>query len=95
MAQEETAVIPYALNIIGLVYNARGDFTHAETCFLTILKDEASDPEVTARAWRGLGEMYKGQGQDSPAQEAFQKAIELFTQIDMPKEVEKTRASAA
>lgn len=93
MAQEQTVVIPYALNMIGLVDNARKNFAHAEICFRQIIGDETSEPYIIACAWRGLGEMYKLQSKINEAKEPFHKAIELFEQQKNPLEVEKTRAS--
>jgi tetratricopeptide (TPR) repeat protein len=93
IAQEQTVVIPYALNMIGLVDNARKDFAHAETCFRSIIQEETSEPYIVACAWRGLGETYKLQGQTDLAREAFHKAIALFEQQNMQNEVDKTCAS--
>lgn len=93
MAQEQTVVIPYALNVIGLVDNAQKNFVHAETCFRAVIQQETSEPYIIACAWRGLGEMYKLQGQAIMANEAFQKAIAMFEQQNMQNEIDKTRAS--
>jgi tetratricopeptide (TPR) repeat protein len=93
MAQEQTTAIPYALNIIGLVENARKNFARAEDCFRQAIRDEASDAYIIACAWRGLGGVYQAQGQASPAKDAFLTAVGLFEQQQMPNEVERTRAS--
>jgi tetratricopeptide (TPR) repeat protein len=91
MAQEQTAVIPYALYMIGLVDNARKNFAHAETCFRGIIQAETSEPYIIACAWRGLGETYQLNGEPARACQAFYKAIELFEQQNMQAEVNKTR----
>jgi tetratricopeptide (TPR) repeat protein len=92
MAQEQTAVIPYALYIIGLVDNARKNFAHAEICFREIIQTETSEPYIVACAWRGLGEMHRLKGDAAQACQSFYKAIELFEQQSMQAEINKTRA---
>ena len=93
MAQEQTAVIPYALHIIGMVDNAQKNFEHAESCFRAIIQDTASEPYIIACAWSRLGETYKLQGQTNLAQEAFHQAITLFEEQNMQNEVDKILAN--
>jgi tetratricopeptide (TPR) repeat protein len=91
MAQEQTIKIPYALHMLGLVENARQDWTNAERHFNEIIQTESAEPYIVACAWRGLGQTFQLHDKTAQAQEAFQKAIAMFEQQNETIEVKKTR----
>lgn len=95
MAQEQTAVIPYALYIIGLIDNAQRNYVHAETCFHEIIHAETSEPYIIACAWRGLGQTYQYQHQKDKAQQAFCQAIQMFEQQGMHNQANQIRAESS
>lgn len=94
---EDLAARPYALTALGRAYMARSTHADAERFLREAVAaaQEASDRWAEAPALRALALALRGQGKSSEASTAFDTALDIFTDLDLPREIERTRALMA
>lgn len=93
LAQEQNASTPWGLYYLGMVACHKKQLAQAEIYLNEALESarKGQDSTAEAYAWRGLGLAYAAQGKTEQAQTARQKAIDLFTALQLENEVEITR----
>jgi len=79
--------------VLGEVQLAQGQHKDAVDSFerVTGYAELHNHPILEGYAQRSLGKAYRVIGDDEAAQVAFERAIELFEQLNMQNEVEETR----
>jgi tetratricopeptide (TPR) repeat protein len=97
LRQEEPQSHPYALYTLGTVYRRRGDARSAERYYdqSRRIAEANDDTYLLAFAWRALGEVARAQHDAGRAEVAFERAIELFTRLNIPEEARETERLAA
>ena len=97
LGQEDAAVRPYALTVLGRVLLAHRAFDEAERILREAVAaaQAASDRWAEAPAMRALALAQKGQGKSGEATTAFGQALEIFAELDLPRELERTRTRMA
>lgn len=93
LREEEASLRPYALTTLGRVFLARGDSRESERYLREAIAtaQEAQDKWAEAPAWRALAITLRKIGQHPAATEAFQTALNLYEEMKLGKEVERTR----
>ena len=88
---EELDILPDAYRVYGEILTQRGDFDAAQQALQhgLSLAEEYSDPYLCGYIWRALGKLYQTRGETENVNDAFDKAIEAFTEINLPNEVER------
>jgi tetratricopeptide (TPR) repeat protein len=91
---EEDHTLPDALRTLGEVKLAQGDLQDARSLVEAALESARSTQNffLEAYAWRALGRVHLARGAPSAACEALHKAVALFDQLALPKQVDRTRA---
>lgn len=94
LAQEELHSYPYGLYTMGLIMLAREKVADAAVWLEQALKvaERNQDTYLEAYVWRSIGQVENESQQPAAAKDAFQKAIELFTEMGIEAEVSKTAA---
>lgn len=97
LSQEDAAVRPYALTVLGRVSLARRAFDEAERILREAVAtaQDANDRWAEAPAIRALAVAQKEQGDNGEATAAFGRALEIYAELDLPREIERTRALMA
>jgi tetratricopeptide (TPR) repeat protein len=92
LQQEESAMQPYALTVLGQVQCARGQRTESVVTLRTAVDtaQQIQDHFAEAPAWRAMAATYLAQHRDDDAQQAFHRAIELFQELELAHEVNAT-----
>ena len=90
--EEETDTLPDALRVLGEVKLARSEFEEGERYFQEAIRiaTENRDPYLEGYAWRSLMVMHLQQGRSVDAEVIKEKTISIFSEIDLPNEVERT-----
>lgn len=91
---EEDHTLPDALRTLGEVKLAQGHLQDARSLVEAALESARSTQNsfLEAYAWRALGRVHLARGAPSEACEALHKAVDLFDQLALPKQVDRTRA---
>jgi tetratricopeptide (TPR) repeat protein len=89
---EEEDVRPYALTALGWVRQMQGQMGEAERCFHEAVQtaQEIEDRWAEAPAHRALGGLLQAQGKRDEACAAFDLALQIYTALKLPKEIERT-----
>ncbi len=97
LSHEDAAVRPYALTVLGRVSVARLAFDAAERILREAVaaSQDASDRWAEAPALRALALALQGQGRSGDASTAFDQALAIFADLELPREIERTRALMA
>jgi tetratricopeptide (TPR) repeat protein len=92
LQQEENAMQPYALTVLGQVQHARGQLTQgvATLCAAIDAAQHIQDRFAEAPAWRALAAAYLAQQRNEEALQAFDKAINQFQDLGLAHEVNAT-----
>ena len=94
LSQEEVAVQPYAITVMGMVQRARGQAPASQTTLQAAIANaqQIEDRYAEACAWRELGRTLFALADAVEARAAFDAAIRLFEEMGLANEVTKTRA---
>lgn len=94
MEQEESAAMPYALFTLGMVRGKQARYAQAIAALQDAVKSarHTGDRFAEAPAWRGLAQTHLAQGDVAVAESAAAEAIALYVELNLPNEVERTRA---
>jgi tetratricopeptide (TPR) repeat protein len=94
IAQEEISILPDSYRTYGEIFLQRGQLDLAEQMIrqsLTLIEEhDRSNYYLAGYGWRALALVYAAQKNITFAQDAQVKAVEMFTQIKLSNEVEKT-----
>lgn len=93
-AKAEQRHMPDCVRVLGEVQLARQQFVEAEKYLQQSieLSKQNQDRFLEGYAWRAMGQLWMVQSLSKQADQAFQQAIDLFTEIDLLREVKKTKA---
>ncbi|MCB0060944.1 MAG: tetratricopeptide repeat protein [Caldilineaceae bacterium] len=96
--QEEIHVLPDALRTHGEIKLQQGYPEQAERLIQQALElinqMETPDHYLAGYAWRALAQVYLAWGNDEKVRLAQQKAVDCFTAINLPNEIERTERLA-
>jgi len=89
---EEAHSYPYALYTMGLIRRRQGEPAESMEWLERARQtaQENHDPYLEAYVWRALGESRAADGERGAAREAYGKALELFREMGINAEAEKT-----
>ena len=92
MATKEADILPDAYRLSGEILCCKGELSEAEQFARQSIKlaEENGDSYLAGFAWRTLAEIYRAQNQAELMTNAAATAIALFTEINLPNEVDKT-----
>lgn len=91
---EDVSLTPANLKMLARIRLAQGQLEEAEAFGHKSLEAAEQNQNMYIRgyAWRILGQIYLAQGQEKQALAALGKAIAIFEELDLPHEIESTRA---
>lgn len=86
-------ILPDGLRVLGEVKQAQGDLTEAEKLITQSIQiaEKNQNSYLAAYGWRALGKLYLVQHNLTDAEGALGKAIELFAELELLSEVERTK----
>ncbi|MEM7532853.1 MAG: tetratricopeptide repeat protein [Chloroflexota bacterium] len=88
---EDSALNYEALRTLGTIRLRQGDAQEAESHIVSSL-EQIQEPFGEAYSQRALAEVYQAQERVEEAVAAFDKAIRIFTELGLDKEIEKTKS---
>lgn len=94
LREEEASARPYALTTLGRIFLARRNESESERYLREAIAaaQEAQDKWAEAPAWRALAITLKAGNDPDTAQEAFDTALQLYVEMKLAKEVERTKS---
>jgi len=93
---EDEEGIPDAMRVLGEIELKRGNYPQAEKHIRESIRlaQENEDPFLGAHGWRALGQVYRAMSNTTQADQSFGKAIELFEEMGLDNEAQKTHEVA-